>query len=279
MMKIGCGTVNFRKYELERILPALREAGFEYFETQSTGPWCPHVDLEKDDPQFLVDLKNKYGFKAITGLWCKNGNFIANPLCVSSGIRCVEWAAAAGIPVVHMGDGTKPDTMSDEDAWKALQENLAPVFEVAKKNAVVLAIEPHGAFSLTGKGLVKLMTLGSPDVLGINYDGCNIRRAGYVESNNNASGYKTIESDGDELEVLKLISDRVVHVHAKDIDNDENCVALGTGIVKVKECVEYLKNTGYNGVVSVETEGNDDFEDAVKLAKQSFYFLNGIINA
>ena len=277
-MKIGCGTVNFRKYELERILPALRKIGFEYFETQSTGPWCPHVDLFKDDPQALVDLKNKYGFKAITGLWCKNGNFIANPECVSSGIRCVEWAAAAGIPVVHMGDGNKPETMSDEDAWKALEENLAPVFEVAKKNGVILAIEPHGAYSLTGDGLKKLLTLGTPDVLGVNYDGCNVFRAGYVESNNNESGYKKLDTHGDEVEVLKMVADRVVHVHAKDSDKDGNCVALGTGLVKVKECVEYLKSVGYDGVVSVETEGNDDFDDALKLAKQSFDYLNSIIN-
>ncbi len=277
-MKIGCGTVNFRKYKLDIILPALREIGYEYFETQATGPWCPHVDVFNDEPQALVDLKNKYGFKAITGLWCKNGNFIANPDCVSSGIRCVEWAAAAGIPVVHMGDGNKPENMTDEDAWKALECNLAPVLEVARKKGVKLAIEPHGAFSLTGTGLKKFLTLGSPDVLGVNYDGCNVFRGGYVESNNNESGYKNIDSDCDELEVLKLISDRVVHVHAKDINKNGDCVALGTGLVKVKECIQHLKHVGYDGVISLETEGNDEFDDALELARQSFVFLTRVIN-
>lgn len=50
-MKIGCGTVLFRTFELERSLAAIREIGFEYFETQAVGPWCPHVNIEKDDPE------------------------------------------------------------------------------------------------------------------------------------------------------------------------------------------------------------------------------------
>ena len=74
-MKIGCGTVVFRKFELERALDAIRKIGFEYFETQAVGPWCPHVNVEKDDPEFLVKLKNQFGFKEITGqtpLWHLN---------------------------------------------------------------------------------------------------------------------------------------------------------------------------------------------------------------
>lgn len=278
-MKLGCGTVLFRQYELEKALFAIRESGFEYFESQAVGPWCPHVDVDKDDPLHLVELKNKYGFSGISGLWCQNGNFIANPNCVSSGIRCVEWAAAAGIPVLHMGDGHKPDDMSDEDAWKALENNLAPVFEAAKKNGVILAIEPHGAYSLTGDGLKKLLTLGTSDVLGVNYDACNMFRAGYVESNNGVSGYKETEGGNDELAILKLVSDRVVHCHAKDIDAKGNCIAVGTGLVNVKGCVEHLKAIGYDGVVSVETEGEDDYDTTLKIAKQSYEFLNNIINS
>ena len=90
--------------------------------------------------------------------------------------------------------------------------------EAAKKYGVTLAIEPHGTFSLTGEGLKRIMALGDPSVLGINYDACNIFRAGYVESGNNKSGYKTSGNGENEVEVLKTISDRVVHCHAKDIN-------------------------------------------------------------
>ncbi len=276
-MKLGCGTVLFRKFDLEPSLEAIRNIGFEYFETQAVGPWCPHVNVETDDPENLVKLQKKYGFKGITGLWTLNGNIIANENAVESNIRSIEWAAAAGIPVVHTGDGKKPSEMSDEEAYKVLGDKIAQILEAAKKYGVKLAIEPHGTFSLTGEGLKKIMALGDPTVLGINYDACNIFRAGYVESGNNKSGYKTSGNGENELDVLKAISDRVVHCHAKDINTEKKCVPVGSGIVNVKGCVEYLKSIGYAGVVSVETEGGDNFDEIVDLAKKSYDYLYGII--
>jgi len=276
-MKIGCGSVLFRQFELERSLEAIRNIGYEYFETQAVGPWCPHVNVEKDDPEALVRLKNKFGFKEITGLWSLNGNIIRNPLAVESGIRSIEWAAAAGIPVVHTGDGTKPDGISDDEAYKILGDKLSRILEAAKKYNVKVAIEPHGTFSLTSAGLKKIMALGDADVLGINYDACNIFRSAYVESGNGKSGWKAAENKEDELEVLKGIADRVVHCHAKDIDKNKVCVALGEGLVNVKGCIEYLGSVGYDGVVSVETEGGDDFDAVVALAKKSYDYLKGLI--
>ncbi|MBO5270578.1 MAG: sugar phosphate isomerase/epimerase [Clostridia bacterium] len=278
-MKLGCGTVLFRKFELERSLEAIRNVGFEYFETQAVGPWCPHVDVEKDDPENLVRLKNKLGFREITGLWSLNGNIIANDRAVESGIRSIEWAAAAGIPVLHTGDGKKPKDMSEGDAYKVFEDKLAQILEAARKYGVTVAIEPHGTFSLTLDGLRKMMALGEPGVLGINYDACNIFRAGYVESGNNKSGYKTSGSGEDELAVLQGIADRVVHCHAKDINADKVCVPVGDGVVNVRGCVEYLKSIGYTGVVSVETEGCDDFDEVVALAAKSYAYLDALIRA
>ena len=278
-MKIGCGTVLFRKFDLEKSLAAIREIGFEYFETQAVGPWCPHVNVEADDPENLVKLKNKYGFKEITGLWSLNGNIIANENAVASGIRSIEWAAAAGIPVLHTGDGKKPKEMSDEDAFKVLEEKLSLILEAAKKNGVKVAIEPHGTFSLTGNGLKRILSIGTPDVLGINYDACNIFRAGYVESGNNKSGYKTEGNGEDEVKVLGDVLDRVVHCHAKDINTKQICVPVGEGVVNVKGVVETLMKHNYDGVISVETEGGGSFESIVDLAKKSYDYLNSIIKA
>lgn len=276
-MKIGCGTVLFREYELERSLEAIRNIGFTCFETQAVGPWCPHVNVEKDDPEQLVRLKEKYGFEQITGLWSLDGNIISNPNSVASGIRSIEWAAAAGIPVLHTGDGHKPEGMSDEDAYLVLEEKLSAILEAAKKYGVKVAIEPHGTFSLTLGGLKRILSLGSADVLGVNYDACNVFRASYVESGNNTSGWACAEGKEDELEVLRGVSDRLFHCHAKDIDRYGNCVAVGDGVVNVKGCIEHLKKIGYTGVVSVETEGGGSFEDIVALAAKSYTYLNALI--
>lgn len=279
MIKLGCGTVLFRRFDLERSLDAIRNAGFSYFETQAVGPWCPHVNVETDDPENLVRLKKKFGFEGITGLWQLNGNIMANPNSVASGIRSIEWAAAAGIPVVHTGDGHKPADMCDEDAYKVLGERMAQILEAAKKYHVTLAIEPHGTFSLTAEGLKKIMALGEPEYLGINYDGCNIFRAGYVESGNGKSGWQGNEAGADEVAVLSGVVDRVVHCHAKDISAERKCVAVGDGLVNVRGIVETLKNAGYNGVISVETEGDDDFDDAALLAAKSYRYLESLIKA
>ena len=279
MIKLGCGTVLFREYDLERSLDAIRNIGFEYFETQAVGPWCPHVNVNTDDPEKLVKLKETFGFKGITGLWSLDGNIISNPDSVASGIRSIEWAAAAGIPVVHTGDGHKPADMSVEDAYKVLEERMARILEVAKKYNVILAVEPHGTFSLTADGLKKIMAMGDPSCLGINYDGCNIFRAGYVESGNGKSGYQGNEKGENEVEVLEGVAERVVHCHAKDINAGEICVPVGEGVVNVKGVVETLKKSGYEGVVSVETEGGGSFESIVELAAKSYKYLDEIIRA
>jgi sugar phosphate isomerase/epimerase len=276
-MKIGCGSVLFRKFELERSLEAMRRIGFEYFETQAVGPWCPHVNVDEDDPENLVRLQKKYGFKAITGLWSKDGNIIANKNAVESGIRTVEFAAAAGIPVVHTGDGSKPKDMSEEDAYKVLEEKLGAILEVAKKYNVKMAIEPHGTFSLTLEGLQRILSIGTPDVLGINYDAANIFRSCYVESGNGKSGWSDGGKGENEVEVLKGVIDRVVHCHAKDLNAEKKCVPVGSGLVNVRGCVEVLKSANYEGVVSVETEGGDDFDEICDLAAKSYAYLNAII--
>ena len=276
-MKIGCGSVLFRKFELERSLEAMRNIGFEYFETQAVGPWCPHVNVDEDDPENLVRLQKKYGFKGITGLWSKDGNIIANKNAVESGIRSIEFAAAAGIPVVHTGDGSKPKDMSEEDAYKVLEEKLSAILEAAKKYNVKMAIEPHGTFSLTLAGLKRMLSIGTPDVLGVNYDAANIFRSCYVESGNGKSGWSDGGKGENEVEVLKGLIDRVVHCHAKDLNAEKKCVPVGSGLVNVKGCIDVLKNENYEGVVSVETEGGDDFEEVCDLAAKSYAYLNAMI--
>lgn len=279
MIKLGCGTVLFREYDLEISLEAIRNIGFEYFETQAVGPWCPHIDVYKDDPERLVQLKNKLGFRQITGLWSLDGNIIANENSVSSAIRTIEWAAAADIPIVHIGDGHKPQDMSTEKAYHLLEERLSLILEAARKHHVQIAIEPHGTFSLTADGLRRIMDMGDPTCLGINYDGCNIFRAGYVESGNGQFGYQRNGHSEDEVDVLQNVIDRIIHCHAKDIDANRICVPVGDGLVNVNGIVQALKAANYNGVISVETEGGGSFEDIVALAKKSYEYLNRIINA
>jgi sugar phosphate isomerase/epimerase len=187
--------------------------------------------------------------------------------------KSIEWAAGAGIHTVHFGDGHLPQGMSAEDGFKRLEDRLLALLEVAEKNNVVMTLEPHGSFSLTEIGLKKIMAISPSKYLGINYDCANVFRAGYVESKNGSSHWVSTGKSANEVTILKSIIDRVVHFHAKDIDNAGNCVALGTGNVSVKECINELEKIGYEGVVSLESEGEGKFEVCDKLARDSYKFL------
>ena len=81
-MKLGCSTVNFRTRPLREALERIQRAGFKYIETHATGPFCPHVNLEKDDPQGFRQLVREYGFKGVTGMWAPQGAIMSNPKSV-----------------------------------------------------------------------------------------------------------------------------------------------------------------------------------------------------
>lgn len=274
-MKKGCGTVVFREYDLDRTLAAIREAGYEYFETQATNPWCNHVVLAEDDPIKLAELAKKHGFKGITSLWPLEGNLLSSrEACMVWVTKAIEFAAAAGIPVIDFGDGAKRKEWSDEDAFKRLEDRILQLLEVAEKNKVIMALEPHGTFSLTKEGLHRILSISDSPYLGINYDAANIRRAGFVETRDGVAVWRSLGEGAGEADVLESVVDRVVHFHAKDMDLNKNCVALGEGIVELEKCIEVLKKHGYEGAVSLETEGGMSFEDSMELAKRSSAYLD-----
>ncbi len=60
-------------------------------------------------------------------------------------------------------------------------------------------------------------------------------------------------------EALRLLRDHLFHVHLKDVREagQHNSTRLGTGIVNIEGCVQVLKETGYDGTLSLEQESGD----------------------
>ncbi|HPA18478.1 MAG TPA: sugar phosphate isomerase/epimerase family protein [Verrucomicrobiae bacterium] len=271
-VRIGCGTVTFRKLSLDDALQRIARAGYEYCETQATGPWCPHVDAWKDDPEKFKRRVQDYGFKGVTGLWSPHGAIIANPKSVEGITQAIRWAAAAGIPVVHAGDGKKPEGMSDDDALKLMRGRLAEILEVAEKCRVYLGIEPHGSFSLTTEGLRRIMGLSSSPWLGINYDTANVHRVTYAEKAEGAYAFQPYGERQDEVATLAAVADRVVHLHLKDVVGAK-CVALGEGGVNLAGCLDVLRQRHYAGAFSLETEGDMDPQLGQQMIERSRAWL------
>lgn len=271
-VQIACGTVSFRKLPVQEAMERIRRAGYEYVEPQATGPWCPHVDVWKDDPQAFRKLVQDFGFRGVTALWSSNGAILPDPQSVKGISQTLRWAKEAGIPVVNAGDGRKPDDVSDADALKRLGERLGAILEVAQECGVYLAIEPHGTFSLTADGLKRIMALSDSKWLGINYDTANVHRATYVETIAGGYSWTPFGQRQDEVATLKAVVDRVVHVHVKDVVGAE-CVALGQGKVNLAGCLEVLREHGYRGALSLETEGEFDAEQGQRLIEASRAWL------
>jgi len=271
-MEIGCGTVCFRKYPLEEALRIIKRSGYEYVETQATAPFCPHIDVDKDDPGNFRKLIMDFGFRGVTALWSTHGAIIPDPLSVEYGSKCIEWAKGANIPVVNMGDGFKPEEMSEENAFMILRERLLQLLKTARKYRIYLAIEPHGTFSLTPEGLRKIMSISNSQWLGINYDTANIHRATYVETKDGTYAWKTVGKEQDEVATLREVIKRVVHVHVKDVKGSSS-VILGTGEVNIQGCLALLKEANYEGAISLESEGEEDKNDAQKLINDSRNYL------
>jgi sugar phosphate isomerase/epimerase len=78
--------------------------------------------------------------------------------------------------------------------------------------------------------------------------------------------------------VAKAIGDRVLHFHIKDYVREKNmCVALGEGGVNNSEVLNVLRAAGFDGAVSLETEGDADFERCSRIIRKSKAYLDDII--
>jgi sugar phosphate isomerase/epimerase len=272
MVQIGCGTVCFRQLPLAEALERIARAGYDWVETQATAPFCPHVDPWQDDPEAFRRLVADCGLTGVTGLWAPHGAILADPEAVAGVGAALTWAGAAGIPVVHAGDGQKPAGMSDADALALLGERFAAILEVAARCEVFLAIEPHGTFSLTPDGLEALMGLSDSPWLGINYDTANVHRATYVETAAGAYAWPPVGEPADEVTTLQRVVSRVVHCHVKDVVGARS-VALGEGEVGVRGCLQVLLEHGYAGAISLETEGDETPDEMQQLIERSRRFL------
>jgi sugar phosphate isomerase/epimerase len=257
---------------LEEAFKRIRSAGYEYVEPQATPPFCPHINVDKDDPDKFKQLLKNMGFKGGTALWATYGALIVENKCVEYGKKSIEWAAAAGLPGINIGDGFKSKGISDNDALKLIEDRLGQILESAEKYKVYVAIEPHGTFSMNAEGLKKLMSLSKSPWLGINYDTANVHRASYVETHGGSYIWKSTGVKHDEVAVLKEIAGRVVHVHVKDVKGDK-CVVLGQGEVDIKGCLEVLKKSNYKGPISLETEGDFNANEGEMLIKESKDYL------
>ncbi len=271
-MKIGCNTVDFRKHPLEKALQWIADAGYDYVEVEANLSWCDHADPYRDDPINFKKTIASFGFKGVSGLG-SHRELITDDQGAKDLEHAIPWARAAGVPVVLTGEGRLPEGMSEEEALKILRGRLERLTAVAEKNQVYLAMEPHGTISLKPGGLPKILSLVKSPWLGVNFDTANPHRGTYVGTTRKGFEWKLAEkSQANEVVVLTPVAHLVRHVHIKDVIGKE-AVALGKGEVNLMECLKILKENGFEGVLSYETEGNQTEEETKRMIAESRRFM------
>jgi len=180
---------------------------------------------------------------------------------------CVDVCAALGAPVMrHDVAWGLPEGMTWEEGIEVLIPRIREVTEYAASQGVRTCSENHGFIYQDSERVKKMI------------DGVSNPNYGWLIDIGNF-----ICADEDNLSAVKVAAPYAFHVHAKDFlrkpaeaiapgagwfktrgGNHVRGTIVGNGVVPVKECLDVIRESGYQGVVSLEFEGMEENIPAVK---------------
>lgn len=214
----------------------------------------PHVALY-EDTALLRRKMDKYGVRfsqvdAAYPLSQADGPLRGVPYVLKS----IAWAAQIGCPCVDTTDGLHaPEGLRDPEAMSLMQRSYEQIITVAEAHKVIVNIEPHGYFTTNPDRMAEMLAFVKSPWLRMNMDTGNT----YIAGN-------------DPVKFLKRFIKRVSHVHVKDVSESlaaalrgrdtgiaVSACALGGGVNagNIKKCLAILRDVGYDGVLSIECEG------------------------
>jgi sugar phosphate isomerase/epimerase len=223
-----------------------------------------HSFSMEEDPLLMREICDAHGVQ-VSSL-SSHSPLMKPEAAVSRITRAAVLAHFVGTKFLNSDEMLKPDWMSDEDAHQAMRYTLTRLSHVAKRHGVYICIEPHGIYTKTADGLLKIVNLVQSDHIQVNWDTGNAYLAG-VE---------------DPYEALGKVRDRVMHVHAKDISFQHSerergkvtgtpvgC-ACGEGVVDWERVLSILDPLDRDLTLSVECGTIDQ-------AERSISFLRGLL--
>ena len=263
-MKIGFHTDAFNSayFSFEKCLQRAQQNGVHYIECGLIDgvSWIhglgyqPHVALY-EDPLLLRRKMESYGVQfsqvdAAYPLSGKDGPLRGVPYVMKS----IQWAAQTGCPRVDTTDGLhlagrtfrSPGPGSHATKLRADPGNR-------RGHCITVNIEPHGYFTTKPHFMAQMLAFSERPYLRLNMDTGNTFIAGQ-----------------DPVEFLSQFADRTSHIHVKDVSESLAAATRGTAdghrrqpvrLGRRRQCREHpevpgpLHNRGYDGVVSMECEG------------------------
>jgi sugar phosphate isomerase/epimerase len=171
--------------------------------------------------------------------------------------QSIRFAAELGCPMVDTVDGAfEIEGFSKDEVFRITCDNYRQCLSWAEDYGVVINVEPHGPYTSDGEFMERLFSHFESEYLRMNFDTGNTFIAGL-----------------DPLEYMKRFRKYITHAHIKDVSEGLAATARGeeTGIAcsevpigggvnaeNIKKCLRYLRETQWNGVVSIECYGSND---------------------
>lgn len=158
-----------------------------------------HSFSMEEDPLLMRDICAKAGVKvsSLSG----HSPLMKPEASVERLTKAIVFATMNGSRFVNSDEMIKPDYLDDDFSHEVMRYSLTKAEMVARRHGVYLCLEPHGVYTKTADGLLKIVDLVPSPWIQVNWDTGNAYLAG-------------IE---DPYEALEKVRDRVYHVHAKDI--------------------------------------------------------------
>jgi sugar phosphate isomerase/epimerase len=247
------------------------ELGYRYVEPMVHTGWellsevhYFHSFSMEEDPLLMKEICDAAGVKvsSVSG----HSPLMKPEAAVSRLTRAVVLADAVGAQFVNSDEMVKPDWMTDDEAHDAMRYSLKKAEMVARRHGVYLCLEPHGIYTKTSVGLLKIVDLVPSPWIGVNWD----------------TGNAYLAAAEDPYEALERVKDRVLHVHAKDISYEHSeaergkvtgtpvgC-ACGEGVVDWERVLHILDPLDRDLFLSVECGTIDQ-------AERSRVFLEKVI--
>jgi len=171
--------------------------------------------------------------------------------------QSIRFAADLGCPMVDTVDGAfETPGMSVEEVWRVTCDNYRQCLPWAEDYGVIINVEPHGPYTNNIEFMQRLFRHFDSEYLRLNFDTGNSFIAGH-----------------DPLDYVKALRPYLTHCHIKDVSAELAAAArgeetgIGSSIVPVgggvnadniRRCLEYLEETKWKGVVSIECHGSDE---------------------
>lgn len=186
-------------------------------------------------------------------------------------LHTIRWAKLAGCPRVDTTDDRfAPQGASDRETLDRMRGIYRQVVAVAEDYGITINIEPHGYFTTKPEFMAEMLAYVDSPFLRMNMDTGNTFIAGQ-----------------DPVAFLESLISKVNHVHIKDVSESLAAVARGglTGIAvshcalgdgvnaaNIVRCIEKLVAGGYDGILSIECEGQGG-----PMIEKSLDWLRGVV--